>query len=142
MEKDILQFGNKKGNIEYISRPGVYGIILQQDGLIAVVKVHNKYYLIGGGLDEGETEEICLLREIMEETGRMVDKINFLGRANQYTDSVNGYFNKIGSFYEVQLNKDAIVEHEETHVFSWVTKEEFKSNAAHEAQVWAVYNLI
>ncbi len=82
-------------------------------------------------------------RETLEEIGKEILSVQFLGRANQYVDSTKGYFNKIGSFYKVELAETKKEKNSELdHVFNWVSKDLFRSNAAHEAQVWAVENLL
>lgn len=136
-----MQFGSKKEGVEYIDRPGVYAIIINSDGDIAVAEVNGKYFLLGGGLDKGETEENGLQREILEETGKNIKSAVFLGKANQYVDAKDGYFNKLGSFYKVELGEDSGNEYEADHIFKWMDKEEFKSQGAQEFQVWAVENL-
>ena len=142
MEKEIPQFGKKKEGVEYISRPGVYAIITDSKGNLAVAEVKGKYFLLGGGLDAGESEEEGLRREIIEEAGKKIASSSFLGRANEYVDSPDGHFNKMMSFYKVKLMEGADVDSDPTHIFRWVTKDEFLSQARHEAQVHAVKNLV
>ena len=86
-------------------RPGVYAIVLNKQGELGVVEKKDKFYLVGGGLENGESEEGGLRRETLEEVGKEILSVQFLGRANQYVDSTKGYFNKIGSFYKVELDE-------------------------------------
>lgn len=136
------QFGTVKEGVEYISRPGVYALITDSEEKIAIVEVNNKYFLLGGGLDAGETEESGLKREIAEEVARNISSATFLGRARQYVDAKDGYFNKLGSFYKVELGGATSAAGEEDYKFKWVTKEEFKLKGAQEFQVWAVTTLL
>ncbi|MDB5260265.1 MAG: hypothetical protein JWN37_496 [Candidatus Nomurabacteria bacterium] len=140
--ENIPQFGTKTESAEYIDRPGVYAIVTNQEGDIAVVEVNERYFLLGGGLDAGETAEQGLKREIMEETGKGIQSATFLGKANQYVDAKDGYFNKFATFYKVDLGEDVSASSELDHKFKWITKEEFKSKGAQEFQIWAVENLI
>ncbi|MBI5230284.1 MAG: NUDIX domain-containing protein [Candidatus Magasanikbacteria bacterium] len=135
-----MAFGDRP--VRYIPRPGVYAIITNTDGHLAVVEVKTKYFLIGGGLDINESDQDGLRREMMEETGRGILSSEFVGRVNQYVDSYDGHFNKIGSFYKVKLTQGNSIEHDPTHVFRWVTREEFQARGAHEAQIYAVENFI
>jgi 8-oxo-dGTP diphosphatase len=135
------QFGTNREGVEYTERPGVYAIIVDSEENIAAVEVGGRYFLLGGGLNEGETEENGLQREILEETGKIVTSATFLGRASQFVDAKDGYFNKLGAFYKVELGADTFHETEEDHKFIWVTKDEFKRRGAQEFQVWAVENL-
>jgi 8-oxo-dGTP diphosphatase len=144
MEIETPQFGKKEQGVEYISRSGVYAIITSPQGNFAVVEVKDKYFLLGGGLDPGESEEEGLHREIMEEVGKKFSSSSFVGRANEYVDARDGHFNKMMSFYKVELIEDANVNphSDPTHILRWVTKEEFRSRARHEAQIHAVENLL
>ncbi len=139
MEQQIPQFGMKREGSEYIPRPGVYAIITRSDGNIAVEEVDGKYFLLGGGLDAGETEDEGLRREIMEEVGRIIASSIFLGKANQFVDAKDGHFNKQGSFYKVELGENINVKFESE--LKWITKEEFKLKGAQQFQVWAVTSL-
>jgi 8-oxo-dGTP diphosphatase len=53
--------------------------------------------LIGGGVKNAETYEVALKREIIEESGAIVNIINYLGKVIQYRDylqlryDINGY---------------------------------------------------
>ncbi len=141
--EDIKQFGTKQPGVEYVSRPGVYAIIVNNKGDLAVVEVRGKYFLVGGGLEGGESEEDGLRRETAEEVGKEILSMQFLGTANQYIDTKNGSFNKIGSFYKVELDEaNREKTSESDHMFRWVTIGEFRLKAAHEAYVWAVENLL
>ncbi len=143
IEEKIKQFGIKQQGVEYVPRPGVYAIMLNKQGELGVIEKKGKYYLVGGGLESEESEAEGLRRETLEEIGKEILSMEFLGRANQYTDSKKGYFNKIGSFYKVELDETKKEKNSEPdHLFKWVSKDLFRSNAAHEAQVWAVENLL
>jgi len=52
-------------------RTGVYGLLQNEKGeyLIQHFKKYNYHWLPGGGLETGEDEEECLMRELKEETG-------------------------------------------------------------------------
>lgn len=58
-------FGTKE-NVNYIDREGVY-LVPVKDGKVGVVKTPKGYFLIGGGLDSGESHEECIKRECLEE---------------------------------------------------------------------------
>ncbi|MBM3257337.1 MAG: NUDIX domain-containing protein [Candidatus Liptonbacteria bacterium] len=137
---EIPQFGTKQEGIPYVDRPSAYALIMRADGRIPVIEDEGKYFLLGGGLEAGESEEEALRREIFEEAGREMLSFSFLGKANQYVDAPEGHFNKLGVFYRVEMRDEKKMEHDPS--FQWITIEEFRAHAAHEAQVWAIENLL
>ena len=56
-------FGTPKPGQNYIDRPGVYGFLRNDSGLVAVVETSTGVFLPGGGVDPGENEEQALRRE-------------------------------------------------------------------------------
>lgn len=57
------------------------GILLDEDEKIAVIYIpkYDVYQLVGGGINEGETEEEGLRRECVEEAGVEIEIISELG---------------------------------------------------------------
>ena len=68
MGKSII-FGEKLEGIEYTDRIGVYGIVFNNEGKIALIMTPGGYFLPGGGIENTESHRMCLHREFMEETG-------------------------------------------------------------------------
>ena len=77
-------FGVKK-NVKYVDRKGSY-VVPIKDNKIAVVKTSKGYFLLGGAMKAGETEEECLIRECLEESGYEVK----VGKCICYTDILCG----------------------------------------------------
>ena len=69
-------FGTKK-NVNYMDREGVY-LVPAKDGKVGVVKTSKGYFLLGGGLDSGESHEECIKRECLEESLRVLKKVGLL----------------------------------------------------------------
>lgn len=67
-------------------RLGARGIVLREDGKIAVFNKSNKneYKLPGGGIEGDEKPEEAFLREVLEETGCKVEIIKELGTTEEY----------------------------------------------------------
>lgn len=55
-------FGEKIQNINYIDRVGAYGLILNEENKVAVVKTKKGYFLLGGRVENEETHEACIKR--------------------------------------------------------------------------------
>ncbi len=67
-------------------RKGARGIIIREDGKIAIFNKTNKneYKLPGGGIDPGETPQAAFIREALEETGCKVEIIKELGTIEEH----------------------------------------------------------
>lgn len=74
-----------------VIRNGARGIVIRQDGKIAIFYKSNKkqYKLPGGGIENNETPEIAFKREVLEETGCNVEIIKKLGITKEYKSREN-----------------------------------------------------
>jgi len=72
-------------------RESVRAILLDENDLVAVLHLEkvNFYTLPGGGIDEGETVEQALAREMQEETGCDCEIIRPLGRIEEESEEHN-----------------------------------------------------
>lgn len=111
-------------------RYGARGIIEREDGLIAIFNKtkKNEYKLPGGGIDEGEEPEEAFRREVLEETGCLIDGIKFLGFTKELKSKDN--FQQISYVFTAkvteikgQLNLTQ-KEKDEGAKMIWATKEE------------------
>jgi len=105
LQEDPVQFGEAPPDGRAATRPGVYAVILEDGGTsIRVLSQPGMLHLPGGGKDPGESDEDAVRREMMEETGHLIKSMKFIGKANQYSNSVKyGRMNKLCSFYLVEL---------------------------------------
>ncbi len=132
------QFGKKTPGLEYKDRPGAYALIVRPDGMFGCVEAKlGGLNLAGGGIDEGETDEQALRREIMEEMVRKVSNAKYVGEACEYVvHPEQGPVNKICKYFITELTpgEDGVGD----RVTRWVTKEQFLNESSFEAHVWAV----
>ncbi|MCH5265841.1 MAG: NUDIX domain-containing protein [Lachnospiraceae bacterium] len=132
-----MVFGEKK-NGEYNDREGVYFIPIV-DNRVAVVKTPKGYFFIGGGIEDGETDEACILRECLEETGRSARVGKFVGSAETYTEHpVLGLFHPIQRYYLGELLEAVDTPKEEDHELVWVEYGNLKGKMFAEMQNWAL----
>ena len=84
MDEDIGEVSVKMDNPRL--RFGARGIVIREDGKIAVFNKSNKneYKLPGGGLEGEERPEEAFKREVLEETGCKVEIVKELGTAEEY----------------------------------------------------------
>lgn len=116
---------------EKIQRIGVYGFILNTEGEILLVKraPHdsnpNLWELPGGGLDHGEEPEIGVAREIIEETGLIVDvQFPLATRAKLSDNDTNKHTVRIAYFCKtLNLGETVKLSHEHSD-FRWINLEE------------------
>ena len=82
MERKV--FGEPQPGLAYRDRLGAYGIAFDGRGRAAVVYCERKgFFLLGGGMEPGESEADCVRREALEETGRAVTvREKEIGRAH------------------------------------------------------------
>jgi len=132
-------FGDKDPKQNYHERPGAYGIILNNQIEIAIIKLPGGYFLPGGGCDQGESAEATLKREVLEETGCKISIKKFIGKSGQYYFSRyrQRYVFKTGQFFECQINP-ATCDPAKDHELVWMTTDLAVKNLNHSFQKWAV----
>ena len=62
----IAQFGEYDPSINYVARNGSYLLYVNSRFLVPIVKSQDGWFLVGGGIECGESESSCLQRETME----------------------------------------------------------------------------
>ena len=87
-------------------RIGARGIVIREDGKIAIFNKSNKneYKLPGGGLEEEEKPEEAFTREVLEETGCEIEILECLGIAEEYKSLNN--FKQISYIFVGKVLKD------------------------------------
>lgn len=135
------QFGVKK-TANYFDRLGAY-IVPIKDGKIAVVSLPRGLFLLGGGVEEGETEEQCIVRECFEEIGYSIKLGTKFGWSETYTvHSKLGYFHPIQHYYYAELVEKTCEPTEENHTLCWIPFDEVRGKMFSEMQNWAVNQAI
>lgn len=82
------------------------GIVIRDDGKIAIFNKSkkNEYKLPGGGIENDETPEDTFKREVLEETGCVVEIIKKLGITEEYKYKTN--FKQISNVYLGKVLED------------------------------------
>jgi 8-oxo-dGTP diphosphatase len=106
---------------------------------LGLIQSNDHYFLLGGGIEEGESPEECLKREALEEIGYAIQLNQYLGEAKQFFISRKGLpLLSDGYFYSVRLLQNVQQPIENDHFLKWVDAHACKSLLFHEHQAWAV----
>jgi 8-oxo-dGTP diphosphatase len=134
----MKEFGEKAEGVEYRRRAGSYAVMIK-DGRIGVLKAkgYDTYFLVGGGIEAGESEAETLHREAIEEIGFRIEVGEKIGEAVEYFYSgrEKKYVAKECHFYRVELNGKA--EREGKHELIWIARNEL-DRLHHQSYRWIV----
>lgn len=134
----MKEFGEKLEGVEYLQRPGSYAVIIK-DGQIGVLKAkgYDTFFLIGGGIDAGESDEEALRREAREEVGFHVEVGEKTGASIEYfySEREKKYVAKQCRFYRVRLMQET--EQKGKHELVWITAEEL-DRLHHKSYKWII----
>lgn len=130
-------FGTKE-NPSYLDREGAYIIPIKNNN-IGVIKTPKGYFLLGGGIDKGESHEEAIRRECLEEAGYTVNIKQNLCSAEAYSKHPKiGYFHPIQTYYIGELLEKTQEPIESDHEFVWIEYETLKGKMFAEMQNWAI----
>ena len=130
-------FGIKE-NVEYLDREGAYFIPFC-NGKIGIVETPKGYFLIGGGIEKGETHSGCIERECIEEAGYKPIIIGKVCSAESYlTHSMFGYFHPIQTYYFGEFAQKVSESTEKDHKLLWLSYEDLKGKMFAEMQNFAL----
>lgn len=142
------QFGKADPGKVYRERPAAFGIV-DRDSRIALVRVERPglepwFDLPGGALDEGETYEQAMIREVGEEAGLLVQVGEQFAEANQYFIRDDGEaVNNLCKFYEAHFTReDPKLKKDADHTLIWMPPEPALAALRHEAHAWALHTLL
>lgn len=137
---NLPTFGSVKPGVTYVDRPAAYALILNPNGELAVVKTSLGLFLPGGGLDDNESPEEALSRELHEEVGFKLLQSTYLGQAVQYvwSEFYQEHFRKIGSFYRAEVEHPEEASCQSGHSLLWLPRAQSLNSLSQEFQRWAI----
>ncbi len=125
----------------YKLRKSARAILLNEKGEVATqyLNVYNYHKLPGGGIEQGESIEEALKREVLEEVGCQCEIIKPIGMTIEYRNEINllhisyAFVAKvIGEVGKITLDADEIKEGQETQ---WLAPEEILKKMEAESPV-------
>jgi 8-oxo-dGTP diphosphatase len=142
------QFGRAEPGREYRDRPAAFGIV-DRDSRVALVRIEREgkepwYDLPGGALNEGETHEQAVVREVGEEAGLLVEVGERFAEANQFFVRDDGEaVNNLCVFFEAHFAaEDPSLKLDPDHTLVWMPPEPALAALRHEAHAWALHTLL
>jgi 8-oxo-dGTP diphosphatase len=143
-ESGVPIFGNKIAGQNYIERPGAYAIIQDDHGRFATLRIGTALFLPGGGSLPGETPQATLQREVMEECGREIQIGREIGEAIEYLYAPKHgvYYHIQSTFFHAMFMDGEVLQHEEKHIFAWLSAIEAMQHFQRPSQAWAVQQFI
>lgn len=128
----------KKENASYFDREGAYLIPVSGDK-VGIVQTPKGYFLLGGGIESGESHTGCIKRECLEEAGYEVCVGEKLCSAETYCFHEKfGFFHPIQTYYAGELRSKTASPTESDHKFLWIEYEKVKGKMFLEMQDWAL----
>ncbi len=132
-----MVFGIKE-NVEYYDREGAYIIPVRGD-TVGVVRTPKGYFLLGGGIEGGESHTDCIARECLEEAGYAVSVGEIVCSAETYCYHEKfGFFHPIQTYYRGELGEKISAPTESDHEFMWVRYGDIKGRMFLAMQDWAL----
>lgn len=134
---------DKKENIEYKKRLGVYAIIKRkEDNKIGIV-TDGDFFFLGGGIEDGETKIEALKRELIEESGYTLKNINKFDEVGEFGYAEGkGYLEMIAYVYVAEFDEKISEPIEKDHTVIWVNPMEYVGKMFREWQEYILKQYI
>ena len=128
----------EKAPVPYYDRKGAY-LIPVKDNKIAVIKTPKGLFFLGGGIENGETDEACIRCECLEESGVEVTIGEKIGSAETFTTHPRlGPFHPIQTYYAGEILKQVQAPLEKDHTLLFGSFQELDGKLFAEMQNWAL----
>ncbi len=117
----------KTEGINYRKRPGAYALVTRsEDDLLGIITADNKNFLLGGGIEDGETVFEALNRETREELGYTLKNIKKFDNISSYFyKENNGYLNVEAYVFTAELDKLVCDKIELNHNLIWINPNDY-----------------
>ncbi len=131
----MVRIGNKIDGVKYTKRFASYVIIERKEDKKVAIATDGTYFLLGGGIENDETEIEALRREVIEESGYSIKNIEYFDKVTAWADGVKrGPLDVTATAYIAQFDEKVTEPIEETHKVLWVNPKEYVDKLFHEYQ--------
>lgn len=91
---------------QYHERRAARAVLYDEHQRVALLfsREREYYKLPGGGVDDGESMELALARELMEEVGTEAEVYGEIGRIEEWRDTERGMMHQISDAYLARVN--------------------------------------
>ena len=139
----MIRIGKKIENVTYTKRQASYVIIeRKEDDKIAIV-TDGTWFLLGGGIEKGETQVEALKRELQEEAGYSLKNIQYFDQITAWADGgKRGPLDVTATIFIAEFDQKIVEPIEEIHTVFWVDPEEYENQLFHEFQRYALKKYI
>ncbi len=123
-----MNYINEKVNgVRYTKREGAYAIIeRKEDKKICIATADSKFFFLGGGIEINEKPLETLKRELIEESGYSIKKIEKFKKVASYEISKKrGYLDIVANVFLAEFDKKIAVPIEEDHSILWIDPNEY-----------------
>jgi 8-oxo-dGTP diphosphatase len=136
----VRVFGIPENRYPASVRPSAYGVVVDENGFVAVVRTPTGFHLPGGGSDDGETPDATVMREVREETGLAVHIGEWRRVAIEHVSSVaeQAQFEKRNTFCEARITAIVGNDVEPDHELFWLPATEAAERLTPLSHRWAV----
>ncbi|MCI8290802.1 MAG: NUDIX domain-containing protein [Clostridia bacterium] len=131
----MVRIGNKVDGVKYTKRFASYVIIERKEDKKIAIATDGTYFLLGGGIENNETEIEALEREVIEESGYSMKNIQYFDKITAWADGVKrGPLDVTATIYVAEFDEKVVEPIEKTHKVLWVNPEEYVGKLFHEYQ--------
>lgn len=132
-------FGTYDPSVDYRTRNGSYLFFVNNRFLVPIVHSNYGWFLIGGGIEENESELECLKREVFEEIGGEIEEETLVCETETffYSDEYDAMYRSCNHFFFANKLFFSTSSHEDLELH-WLTFSDAICRLTLEHQKWAL----